>query len=915
MSEMFIIILCFCYLILLFAIAYWGERRAKSGHSLVNNPYVFAFSLTVYCTAWTYYGSVGRAAQHGIDFLTIYIGPTVLMPIWWIVMRKIIRICKAKHITSIADFISSRYGNSSLLGVVVTIVCLLGVTPYIALQLKAISASLLTLTDTRLLGLETGQTVLFTDSAFYMMLFLALFTVLFGTRNIEATERHEGMVTAIAFESIVKLLAFILVGVFVTYGVFGGVQDIFQQAVRLPELNRLFTMEEPQSYVRWFCLCLVSMLAFMFLPRQFQVAVVENVNRKHLTKAAWLFPLYLLIINIFVLPIALGGTLLFPQGNVNSDTYVLAIPLSQGQHFFAILAFLGGFSAATSMIIVSTTALSVMMSNNLIMPILVNIPKLKQRYTNQLGKLLLYIRRLSILIILHLAYTYYKILAENIALVSIGLVSFVAVAQFAPAILGGIYWKRANKEGAMMGILSGFAIWFYTLVFPSFATAGVISENIIQAGPWGWAVFRPYALLGLEGMDKISHAFFWSMFFNLLGYVGGSYAFKQTAKGENQAEIFVNIYKYYESYDGAIYWKGTAYIQDLRILLTDFLGKKRTNQAFEDFSKIYGKNWQRSPQADFHLIAYTERLLAGTIGVAAARTMIASVVKDEEEIRIEEVYDILRESQQLILLNQELKEKSIELQKTSDQLKVANQQLQKADDQKNEFISTVTHEMRTPITSIRAFSEILYDNDDLNLEEKRHFLSTIIKETNRMERLINQVLELEKFDSGKQKLNISLLDINATILEATESLRQVIQDKGIHLTLNLPSDLPSVQGDKDRITQVILNLLSNAIKFCDPANPQVKIDSCKVEHMLRVRVYDNGRGIKEEFKNLIFDKFYQAEDQNIRKPKGSGLGLAICKKIIQYHQGEIWVESEENHFSRFCFTVPLALQAQTKVQV
>ncbi|NJO03549.1 MAG: GHKL domain-containing protein [Bacteroidia bacterium] len=515
---------------------------------------------------------------------------------------------------------------------------------------------------------------------------------------------------------------------------------------------------------------------------------------------------------------------------------------------------------------------------------------------------------MSILVILHLAYTYYKVLAENIALVSIGLISFVAVAQFAPAIIGGIYWKQANKQSALWGILLGFGIWFYTLVLPSFVAAGMMPSSFIEEGLLGWELLKPYALFGLHSLDSISHALFWSLLFNISAYVSFAYLYHQNTKDAHQAEIFVNIYQYYEAEGGSPGWKGIANIQDLKLLLMDFLGKARTEKALKEFSSQYGEKWQRNPQADSHLIAYTERLLAGTIGVAAARIVVASVVKEEEEIRIEKVYDILRESQQLISLNKELKEKSLALEQATQQLRVANRHLQQADHQKNEFISTITHEMRTPVTSIRALSEILYDNDDLNLEEKRNFLNTIIKETNRMERLISQVLDLEKFESGKQKLNFSYVSINEVVREALDSVYQLIQDKHIQLRQQLDETLPPIPADRDRLTQVLLNLLSNAIKFCHKDQGIIIVSSYLGDNLVGISVQDNGKGIRKELHELIFEKFYQAEDQNIRKPKGSGLGLAICKKIVQHHQGQIWVESEENQFTKFTFTLPVVLE-------
>lgn len=368
MNSFWIVLAAVLYLAFLFGLANLAERRSLFKNSWVNNPYVYARSLAVYCTAWTFYGSVGHAVKNGADFLAVYIGPTMLIPLWWVVFRKIIRICKAERITNIADFVSARYGKDRAVGIIVTLLCVAGLVPYISIQLKAIANSFRVLTKTSTAASES----FLADKAFYMAIILAVFTILFGARKLEATERYEGMVTVIAFESLIKLSAFLAVGIFVTFGIFDGFGDITQQAARLQPLQGLFTIPQDQTD-NWFWHCLLSGLAIMFLPRQFQLAVVENVNENHLKKAIWLFPLYLLIINIFVMPIALGGFLVFGS-SIPADSYVLALPLYFDQKGLAILTYLGGFSAASGMIIVECTALTVMISNNLVMPFIVSHP-------------------------------------------------------------------------------------------------------------------------------------------------------------------------------------------------------------------------------------------------------------------------------------------------------------------------------------------------------------------------------------------------------------------------------------------------------------------------------------------------------------------------------------------------------------
>ncbi|KEO73562.1 sensor histidine kinase [Anditalea andensis] len=893
-----IIAFTFGYLALLFAIAWFSEKASVKGRHLSNHPFIYALSLAVYCTAWTYYGSVGRASTNGMEFLTIFIGPSLIAPLWWIIMRKIIRISKIQQISSIADFISSRYGKNITLGGIVTVFSLLGIIPYISLQIKAVATSFETLRTLDATPLIEAVPF-FQDTAFYLSLGLALFTILFGTRKIEATAQHEGMVMAIAFESIFKLFAFLAVGLFVTYYIFDGFSDIFTQSTA-QGLDHLFLLNSGGAGTSdWFYMSVLSMMAILFLPRQFQMGVIENNNEKHLDTAMWLFPFYLLLINIFVLPIALGGLIHFPTGSVDADIFVLALPISFKQEWLALLVFLGGFSAATSMIIVSAVALSTMVSNNLVMPLLLINENFQKRYQHRLSSVLIWTRRIAILCIIITAYIYYREISAKFSLVSIGLISFVAIAQFTPAIIGGIYWKKATRVGALMGIAAGFMIWFYTLVLPTIVTSGYLPEDIMTVGPFGISILKPYALLGFESMDFVSHGLFFSLSTNLLLFATFSLLSVQSSKEHNQAVIFVDIFKYSTILDTSIVWKGQAYLPDLKSLLHNFLGESKTKSMLDDFFRKRNKNIGASEYADAELVNFAERLLSGIIGAASARIMVGSVVK-EEEISMNEVLGILKETQELKLLNEKLKIKTSELKKASDKLKNLNERLLLNDELKDEFISTVTHEMKTPITSIRAFSEILLD-EDLPEEERKKFLDIIIKETKRMNRLIDQVLDIEKFDSGKQKLNLIETDIRIMILQASDSVHHLFKERGIAYNINIDLPEATIELDEDRIKQVLLNLLSNALKF---ARGYVELNAFWQNGTIHIQVMDDGPGISDDERAFIFDKFFQAKNQTQKKPVGSGLGLAISKKIIEYHGGTINVERKDSR-TVFFFTLPV----------
>jgi Na+/proline symporter/nitrogen-specific signal transduction histidine kinase len=897
----------FAYLGVLFAIAYFGDKRADAGRSVIANPTIYALSLAVYCTTWTFYGSVGRAASTGIGFLPIYLGPTLMAGLWWYVMLKIIRISKANRITSIADFVSSRYGKSQLLGGLVTIIAVVGIVPYISLQLKAVSNSFTILLHYPeiVMPARTGAQPLLQDSALYIAMILAAFTILFGTRHLDATERHEGMVAAIAFESLVKLLAFVAVGVFVTFGIYNGFGDIFDRAELVPKLKALMTVADTgASYGSWWSLTFLSMLSIMFLPRQFQIAVVENVNERHLARAIWLFPLYLLIINIFVLPIAVGGMLHFPDGSVDADTFVLTLPMAEQQEALALFVFIGGLSAATGMVIVETIALSTMVCNDLVMPVLLRWKALRLHEERDLSWLLLSIRRWAIAAILLLGYIYFRAAGEAYALVGIGLISFAAVAQFAPAIIGGIYWKGGTKQGAIAGLAAGFAVWIYTLLLPSFAKSGWLSLDFIREGLFGISLLKPQQLFGLVGLDEISHSLFWSMLANIGCYVAVSLRKRPDVVETSQGTLFVDVFRHTEGADRSRFWRGSAQVQDLLPLIGRFLGPERAREAFLAYARRRGLASVDQLQANADLVHYAETLLAGAIGGASARVMVASVVK-EEPLGIDEVMNILDEASQVRAYSRQLEQKSRELEAATAELRAANERLKELDRMKDDFMSTVTHELRTPLTSIRSFSEILLEDPKTNLENRKKFLAIIVKETERLTRLINQVLDMAKIESGNAEWHTAEIDLHEVIEESIASTSSLFTDKRVGLSMTLAGDVPKVKADRDRLIQVMLNLLSNAVKFCDEDRGRVMVRLAAGGGVVRVDVEDNGPGIAEADQHTIFEKFRQVGDTMTAKPQGTGLGLPISRQIVEHFGGRLWVESSPGKGATFSFTLPL----------
>ncbi len=888
------LVVSLAYLALLFALASYGDRRADQGRSVIDGPFTYTLSLAVYCTAWTFYGSVGLAAEYGLRFLPIYLGPTLVALLFPLLHAKILRVAKAYGITSIADFIAARYGKSSLVGGLVTVVAVIGIIPYIALQLKAVATSMEAIFGPGLGGrlADWGP-----DTALIVALGLAAFSILFGTRHVDATEHHQGMVLAIAFESLVKLAAFLVVGAFVVFGMMGGLGALYRA---LEEAGREALLGFPATglgWLDWFGYTLLAALAFVALPRQFQVAVIENVRLHHLHTATWLFPLYLVAINLFVLPVAMAGAALGRGG----DMLMIELPLAAGAPNLALAAYIGGFSAATAMVIVATIALSTMISNDLLMPVLLRIERLQLAKRADLSSLVLLIRRAAIFALLMAGYVFFTFVAEPFDLASIGLVSFVAIAQLAPPLIIGLYWHRANRKGTVAGITTGFVLWFYTLILPMLVEAGLLPPEWRDPGPFGTALLSPQALFGFEGVDPVTHAVFWSLGSNLFVFVVVSLATQASSLERLQALLFVDVSQGERSTRP---WRGEARVATLQELLVRFLGRERTARIFLREARRRGQPLSASDAADAALVQLAERHLARAIGATSARLMVASVVRGEV-IGADALLRILDETSQAIEYSQKLEQKSRELERLTEELREANQRLQQLDKLKDDFIATVSHELRTPLTSIRSFSEILLDHQDLDADQRRRFIAIIAGESERLTRLIDDVLDLSRIESGRMEWHVETCDLRDLVDQAVEKARGLFHERHIRVSMDLGPQPLMVDVDRDRILQVLLNLFSNAAKFAPARGGRIHVElrSLGAHHL--VRVEDNGPGVPLPLRESIFDKFHQAKTDLKDKPRGSGLGLAICREIVQHFQGRIWYETSRWGGAAFCFNLPV----------
>lgn len=896
MNNYGLITIIFAYLALLFLLVYWFNKNERS--RWINNPYVYTLSLAVYCTAWTYYGSVGIAADSGLKFLPIYLGPVIAIPFWIVIMRKIIRIARQNKITSIADFISLRYGRNRLLGAIVTVVCFIATVPYIALQLKAISETFKVMT----VNSTVKTTSIFNDSTFYIAIILALFVTFFSTQKTDASTKNKGIIASVAVEAVLKLVFFLAIGIYVTFYLFDGTTDIYQRVSKLDDFQNLIEFGGLEGGVDWFFLVLLSFFAIFLLPRQFHVSVVENVREKHLKKAIWLFPLYLFLFNLFVIFIGWGGKVIF--GNTeNSDYYSLLLPLENGHVFMALLVFLGGFSAVISMVVISTIALSNMVSNNLIIPygfldkLVKGNPQGNENYIKM-------IRRISIFTIIILAYIFYANFSIQMSLYSIGLIAFVVIALLAPSFFIGLFWNRGSSKGTIAGIVVGFLVILYTLIIPFIIKAYGGSVDFVNEGLFGLQQLRPHALFGIDFLSPPSHAFFWSLFLNTMVYLWVSVSTKGNYRERNYAEIFVDPKVASSLDDNAYVWKGEAYVSDIKNILVKFLGEQRTERALTLFFRKYDLP-ENTEFADARLINFSEKLLTGTIGGASAKILIASAVK-EEEVSLTEVLKILEESKETIARNKLLKDKSRELTELTGQLKNANSELILKDKQKDEFLDTVAHELKTPITGIRGAAELLLDDaDEMPPAVRDQFLKNILQDSDRFARLIHNILDFEKLSEDREELHVKRLNFKDTLFHVVGSVRQYAASNNVTIEVTTQRDA-HLFYDEDRIIQVLTNLISNGIKHANKENGMVWVQYRILKKKLLVSVSDNGPGVPDEDVAFIFDKFYQSKNQNRIKPQGSGLGLAITKRIIERHGGFIDVKKEQKGGANFYFEIPIS---------
>lgn len=878
MSYNIIAAITVSYVTLLFLVGYFAERSGWS-QAPVLRRWIYALSFAVYCTAWTFYGSIGRAAEAGIAYLPVYLGPALLAPLWLYFLRKIIVIRHHLRVTSTADFLSSRYGRSTGVGVLVTLVCLAVSIPYISIQLKAIEFSIALVHGDPVIS--STASVFYKDPILLASILIGAFVIVFGTLRVDATERHRGVMAVIAIESIVKLFCFLLGAGAVIWVMYDGLEDVFAQGAAVIDYSQYFRLGGTVSYGEWWVVMLLSAAAFIVLPRQFHAIVVENESPEDLRLASWVMPLYLLVISMLVIPVAIAGRLVYDSG-VEPDTFLLRLLSSADWSILTILVFIGGISAIAGMMVVTVIALTTMISNNILLPLILRVQRQYTYFLVDLDLRVLALRRLLVVVVLLLSYGFYYQFSINYSIVSVGLISFAGIWQLVPSMVAALYWREANATGAIIGISLGAITWAYTLPFANLLELGYFTTYAeLLDGSLDW--LRPTSLFGLAGMSPVEHSFFWSTLFNVMGLSIGTRLRPARPQELAQADIFIRPSQYIHlDRTRQPLMPRSADVDQLRTVLQKVLSADKLAEIFKDH--------QMAVQAGPDLLDRVEKYLAGSLGAASARIILRNMVR-EVPTESSDIIALLDETRQLHLQRQQLSEQSLALA-------AANARLKELDQLKSEFISNVTHELRTPITSIRSFADIL-SSYDLSAEERQQFISIIKQESERVTQLVNQVLDLRKVEvqeTGHVE-RFSLHTFLSSIVAAQRGLagarRIVVQVEPHH----------EVSTDSGRLRQVVVNLLNNAIKFTDEVDGTIHISASLQGDRTMIVIRDNGIGIPPESVELVTERFFQVATST-SKHKGSGLGLSISKSLMIALGGSLRIDSKYGAYTAVEITLP-----------
>ena len=779
MQGWLVAIVAFAYLAMLFAVAAYGDRRPLR---VRNKPRrnVYALSIAVYCTSWTFFGSVGVAADRGFEYFGIFVGPILLFTIGLPFIRRIVSLSKAERITSIADFLAARYGKNARIAAVAALIAIIGTVPYIALQLKAISDAV-TLMVTHYHETDKAYILNF-DVAFVIALSMIAFAILFGTRHADATEHQDGLILAVAIESLIKISTFLLVAVSITFFLFDGVTPLWDAFKNSPQIND--AIQQGSALGTWTVLAILSASAVLVLPRQFHVIVVENRSWSELKRASWIFPLYLIVINAFVMPIAIAGMLYIEDGTP-ADLYLLALPLQTDHNWLAVMTFIGGLSAATAMVIVATVALSIMISNNIVIPLLLwRSSGLLRTTGGNWSSVILNTRRISIAIVIFAAFAYYQQATQTSRLATIGLLSFAAIAQFVPAMVIGMFWRGANARGAVAGMLGGFAIWFYTLLIPALGSSYYLW---IENGPFGITALKPEALFGLNGMASLNHGVLWSLSVNILLVVLCSLTRAATPLERIQAATFVP--RTVKTDPGLRRFTTTVTVEELKDTVGRYVGIERMKRAFSAYEERENKILVGHSITDIPLVRYAEQILASAIGSSSARLVLGLLLEkdgtsSDEKIRLlDDASEALQQNRDLLQIALDQMDQGISVFDRDYQLTNWNGQFRRLLD-----LPTQYGQFGLPLKSI---ANALYKNKQIDARMYDKFIEQITQTKGEWQLPLKQtgrILELRSNPMPDGGLVVTYADITGRVeareaLEKSkESLEQRVRNRTAELT-------------------------------------------------------------------------------------------------------------------------------------
>ncbi|MFY8273021.1 PAS domain-containing hybrid sensor histidine kinase/response regulator [Pseudoalteromonas sp. SSDWG2] len=618
-----LILVSLSYIGVLFWLANWGDKTTPWARYISHHPFVYALSLGIYCTSWTYYGAVGTAASSGWNYLPILLGPVLLFVFFQGFLRKLVLVSKKQNITTIADFISARYGKRQLTAMLVTFIALLATIPYIALQLKALSNSFFLLADDTQIS---GQTL-----ALGGALVMAIFAIFFGTRKVDVTEYRSGLMLAVAFESVVKLVALGVVAALALYTLYS-----LPEAVTLDKVWQHW-QDAPVMTFGFVGQTLMAATAIICLPRQFHVTVVDNQDIKHLRTARWAFPLYLILTAGMILPIASAAIMPEIGQGHSADSFVLALPLQSGHWAMTTFVFIGGLSAATAMIVVATLTLSTMISNDVVLPLILKRKFRRNQLNRSYRSRILLVRRFTIGAILLLSYLYQEWFGQGETLASMGLVAFSLVTQLLPAIVGGLYWRKGHAYGVYAGLTAGVVCWLLFLLMPIMDANGTLDT------------------IGQQTL--ITQGTLLALFANICCYISFSLGAQERLIDRIQAAAFVNPMEQL-TYAKRLNKSVDATVYDFKVLLQTFLGAQRSTQVLAHYQLTEALGEDNTPPSN-EFIAYCERALTGVLGASSAQALIQTVAAGKR-LAFEEVVNFFDETTQALRFNQNLLFTSLE---------------------------------------------------------------------------------------------------------------------------------------------------------------------------------------------------------------------------------------------------------------